>query len=225
MECKLVLEIFRFDCKTDYLPYYTKHVIKIDTKKTVADLLTLIKYDEKAFGYPTDKNAAIKINGKALLTKVKILNIKEFFGKELTLDPLDSRRVVKDLLINEDDFQARFDILDAFVDASDRKLYKSYVREYYSSPVVNLEEEYLGDALFALAYDMAVKYPERKTKILETIAKKDNGIWLHVNISNKFYPENSDLERKIVYLKNAILNDESIVDDFVDAQRNKAKGL
>ena len=225
MECKLVLEVFRFDCKTDYLPYYKKVVIKIDEEKTVADLLAVIKDDEKSFEYPTGVNAAIKINGKSLFTDAKIVEIKEFFGKELHLDPLNSKRAEKDLRINLDDFEAKFDILDAFVDASDRKVFKSYVREHYASPIVNMEDDFLGDGLFAFAYDMVQKYPERKTKMLEAIAKKDSGIWLHVNISNRLYPQDTSLEAKIVYLKNAILNDESITDSFVDAQRNISRGM
>ncbi len=85
MECKLVLEVFRFDCKTDYLPYYKKVVIKIDEEKTVADLLAVIKDDEKVFEYPTGVNAAIKINGKSLFTSIKIGEIKEFLEKNYSL--------------------------------------------------------------------------------------------------------------------------------------------
>jgi succinate dehydrogenase/fumarate reductase-like Fe-S protein len=225
MECKLVLEVFRFDCKTDYLPYYKKGVLKIDIQKTVADMLRLIKDDEKSFEYPIGANAAIKINGKSLFTDMKIEEVKDVFGKELQLDPLNSKRSEKDLHINTEDFDAKFDILDAFVDASDRKVFKSYIREHYASPIVNMEDEFIGDGLFAFAYDMVVKYPERRTKILESIAKKDSGIWLHVNISNRLYPQESELERKIVYLKNAILSDDDIVDAFVDAQRNISRGL
>ena len=225
MECKLILEVFRFNCKTDYLPYYKKVVLKIDGQKTVADLLAIIKEDESSFEYPKGKNAAIKINGKALFITQKLEDIKKFFGKELQLDPLSSKCSVKDLSMNEDDFEAKFDLIDAFVDASDRKVFKSYIREHYSSPIVNIEEDFVGDGLFAFAYDMVMKYPERKTKILEAISKKDSGIWLHVNISNKLYPVDVELERKVVYLKNAILNDESIVNSFVETQRNLSRGM
>ena len=30
MECKLELSVYRFDAKTDFLPYYKKHFITID---------------------------------------------------------------------------------------------------------------------------------------------------------------------------------------------------
>ncbi len=225
MGCKLVLEAFRFDCKTDYLPYYKKVLINIDENKTVADMLSMIKEDESSYGYPTGKNAAININGKSLFTSTKISNIKDFFGKELQLDPLNSKRVVKDLIMNEDDFNNSFDTLDAFVDASDKKVFQSYIKEHYASPIINMEDDFLGDALFAFAYDMIQKYPERKSSILEKISHKNSGIWLHINTSNRFYPQNSELERKIVYLKNAILDDESISNSFVDSQRKISRGI
>ena len=160
-----------------------------------------------------------------VLEKMLIKSIKDSFGKELQLDPLSSKRSEKDLRINMEDFDERFDLLDAFVDSSDRKIYKSYIREHYVSPIVNMEDDFIGDGLFAFAYDMVLKYPERKTQILESIAKKDGGVWLHVNTSNKLYPADVSLESKVVYLKNAILNDEKIKNDFVDSQRNLSRGM
>jgi len=219
MVSKLVLGVFRFNSKTDYLPYYKKLVIKIDMEKTVADLLAVIKDDEKVFEYPTDKNAAIKINGKALFTSEKLSNIVEYFGKELQLDPLNSKRATNDLCMNHDDFKNRFDVLDAFVDSSDKKLFSSYIREHYSSPIVNLEEEYLGDGLFCFAYDMIQKYAERKSQILNAISKQDIGVWLHVNISNKLFPENYDLERKVDFLKNEIIKQADSANNFVEKQK------
>jgi len=219
MVSKLVLGVFRFNSKTDYLPYYKKIVIKIDMEKTVADLLAVIKEDEKVFEYPTDENAAIKINGKALFTTEKLSDVVSHFGKELQLDPLNSKRAINDLLMNYDDFEDRFDVLDAFVDASDRKLFKSYIREHYSSVVINLEEEYLGDGLFAFAYDMIQKYPERKSQILNSIAEKDIGIWLHINISNKLFPKNYELERKVDFLKNEIIKQADSANNFVEKQK------
>lgn len=220
MECKFILQVFRFNHKTDYLPYYKKHVIKIDTKKTVADLLCIIQEDEKSFGYPKEINAAIKINGKALFTNEKLEDIREFFGKELKLEPLSTKRVTHDLIINEEDFDSRFDVLDAFVDAEDRKVFKSYLREHCVSPIITIEEDFLGDGLFAFAYDMVQKYPERKEKILNTLCSKDLGIWLHVNISNKLYPPNTELESKIDFLKNEILKQNTPANSYVGALQN-----
>ncbi|WP_458701369.1 DUF5644 domain-containing protein [Sulfurospirillum sp. 1307] len=214
MECKLTLQVFRFNHKTDYLPYYRKHVVKIDEQKSVADLLAMVSENELDFGYEDKEFSAIKINNKSLFVSTKIKEVVDFFGNELTLEPLSPKRVEKDFIINTDDFNKKFDLLDAYVEGSDRKIYKSYIREYYSSPVVNLSDEYLGDALFAFAYDMIEKYPNMKDKILNAIALQD-GIWLHVNISNKLYPINFDLERKVEFLKNKIIKQETPANKYV----------
>lgn len=225
MECKLTLEVFRFNSKTDYLPYYKKHVIKIDENKKVSDLLALIKEDEKVFEYPVGKNAAIIINGLALFTNEKISAIKQSFGKELKLEPLNAKRATLDLTINDDDFQSKFDILDAFVDSGDRKVFKSYIREHYASPIINLDTAYLGDALFGFAYDMIEKYPLRKLEILNTIAKLDDGIWLHVNVSNKLFPKNTVLEKKIDFLKNELVKQDTPANKFVEVQQNISRNF
>lgn len=222
---KLVIEVFRFDSKVDYLPYYKKVTIEIDAKKSVADLLALIKDDESSFGYPTGENAAIRIDSKAIFTNEKIEDIREFFGEQWQLDPLSSKHSTKDLIINTEDFEAKLELFDAFVDSDDKEVYRSYIREHYTSPIVNLEEDFIGDGLFAFAYDMVQKYPDRRVEILESIAQKESGVWLHVNISNKLYPVNSELERKVVYLKNAIINEPSIVNNFVNAQRAISGGF
>jgi hypothetical protein len=35
---KTKIELFRFDSRTDYLPYYTKHSVSYSTNETLADL-------------------------------------------------------------------------------------------------------------------------------------------------------------------------------------------
>ncbi len=225
MECKLILEVFRFDCKCDYLPYYKKIVLKIDAKSSVADLLGSIGEDDSSFSYPVGPNAAININGKSLFVTETIGDIRDYFGDELRLDPLCTKHSIEDLRINHDDFDAKFDLLDALVDSEDRYLFKSYIREHYSSPMVNLEEDFVGDGLLGFAYDMIKKYPQRKTEILKSIADAKSGIWLHINISNRLYPNDTELERKVIYLKNAIMESEDIKNDFVVSLRDISRSM
>lgn len=105
MECKLALSVFRFDATTDFLPYYKKHFIKVDLAKTINDLFALIKEQDVSFDYPKDERAALKINGKALYTTATLEEIVEHFGKELTLEPLSTKRVTKDMMINDEEFE------------------------------------------------------------------------------------------------------------------------
>lgn len=207
MECKLTLQIFRFNCKTDYLPYFKKYVVCIDEEKSVHELLSLVQEDDKSVGFPAEENAAIKINGKALFTKQKLKDICEFFGKELVFEPLMQKRTTHDLIINDEDFKERFDILDAFVDSEDRKLYKNYIREHYCSDILYFEEDYIGDGLLTFAYDMIQKYPDQKLHILEAIEKYDFGIWNHINITKELFPTDCSLENRVNFLKNEIIKE------------------
>lgn len=216
MEYKLTLSVFRFDAKTDYLPFYKKVVLSVDGDSTVSDLLQTIKDDEKAFEYPKGRNAAIKINDLALFTKVKINEIVANFGKELKLEPLSFKRAIKDLTINSDDFTSRFDLLDAFVDSSDKKSYDKLIREFYASDILRYDETYIGDAILAFASDMIEKYPQRKEQILKAISDEDNGIWLHVDISNRLYPHDTSLQEKVEQLKGEIIREVPFANPFVE---------
>ncbi|NOX16288.1 MAG: hypothetical protein GXP61_09775 [Epsilonproteobacteria bacterium] len=202
---ELRLSVFRFDALSDYLPFYKKHIIKVDGDKTLDQLLAIIKEEDRLFDYPQDKNATIKISGKILSTSVKISDIVENFGAELTLMPMSKKRALKDLIINSDDFDEKFDLLDAFVDATDRKRYKDLIMYYYASDVFSYSDDFQGDALFLFAYEMIQKHSEQKGNILNILDNEENGIWLHTNICGKLFPADYDTENKINFLKNEIL--------------------
>ena len=200
MECKLELSVFRFDAKTDFLPYYKKHIIKIDKSKTLDDLLGLITEQDISFDYPKNEYAALKLNGKALFTNTGIEEIVEKFGKELTFEPLSIKRATKDMIINDDDFYASFDLLDAYVNSYDKVIFKSYILYHYSSSVLDLVDDFQGDALFAFAYDMIQKYPTHKKEILTVIANEHTGLFLHVKLCGKIYPCGAQVEELYEFL-------------------------
>lgn len=216
MECKLELSVFRFDAKTDFLPYYKKHIIKIDKSKTLNDIFALIVKDDLSFDYPKDEYAAIKLNGKALFTTVTVEEIVENFGKELTLEPLNTKRVVKDMIINDDDFYASFDLLDAYVDSKDKTTFKQYILYHYASSVLDLVDGFQGDALFAFAYDMIQKHPQRKKEILSVVANENTGVFLHVRLCNKVYPCAAQVEQKIILLKNEVMMLKPIANKLIE---------
>ncbi|MFK5881172.1 MAG: DUF5644 domain-containing protein [Sulfurospirillum sp.] len=205
MTYKLKLSVFRFDAKSDYLPFYKKHIIKINEDKTLDDLLAVIKEEDRLFDYPTGKNAAIKIAGVILFTDVKIGELVENFGDEFTLMPMSEKRALKDLIINNGDFYEKFDLLDPFVDSSDKKRFDELVVYHYASDTYRYNDEFYGDALFLFAYEMIEKYPSQKNKILNVLDSEDGGIWLHTNICGKVLPVDYKVEDKINRLKNEVL--------------------
>ncbi len=206
MAYKLRLSVFRFDAKCDYLPFYKKHFITIDGDETIDSLLAKIKEEERAFEYPTGKNAAISIAGKNLFTNVKLDDIVDNFGTEFTLMPMSEKRALKDLIVNRDDFDAKFDLIDAFVDSSDKKRFDELIIYHYASDIYRYSDDFQGDALFLFANEMIQKYPSQKRNILKIIDKK-SGIWLHTNICGKTFPTNFEVENSIDKLKNIALQE------------------
>ena len=205
MTYKLRLSVFRFDAKSDYLPFYKKHIIKISGDKTLDDLLGVIKDEDRLFDYPQGKNAAIQISGVNLFTDVKIDDIVKNFGTELTLMPMSEKRALKDLIVNDDDFYKKFDLLDSFIDSVDKKRFKELIVYHYASDVYKYEDNFQGDAFFLFAYDMIKKHPDQKNKILNILDDGSDGIWLHTNICGKVFPVDYEVENKINALKNNIL--------------------
>lgn len=205
MECKLALSVFRFDAKTDFLPYYKKYFVTIDSSKSVQDLLALIQAQDHTFDFPKGTLAALKINAKALFTNVSIDGVVNSMGKELTLEPLSTKRVTKDMIVDTGDFYKSFDLLASFVDAKDKPQFEQYIIYHYASSVLDMVEGFQGDALFAFAYDMIQKHPEQKEKILRVIADEKTGVFLHVRLCKKIYPCGADVEKKITALKNEVM--------------------
>ncbi len=205
MTYKLRLSVFRFDAKSDYLPFYKKHIIKIGEEKSLDELLKMIKEEDRLFDYPTDKTAAIKIGDKGLFTTVRIGDIVENFGTELTLMPLSEKRASKDLIINDKDFYERFDLIDPFVDSSDKARFKELMIYHYVSDTYKYDDSYQGDALFLFAYEMINKYQSQAKKILNLIDSETDGIWLHTNLCGKIFPIDYKIEEKINILKDEIL--------------------
>lgn len=224
MGYKLTLDVFRFDAKTDYLPYYKKFALTLEENAYVSDILEKIKEEEKDFGYSTDSNASVVINGSYLFTKTKLKAIIADFGKELTIDPISKKRVLKDLIINEDDFYTRFDILNAFVEAVDKRKYKKLIREFYASAMLSYNDDYIGDALFDFAYDMIEKYPEQEQNILSAIADEEGGIWQHIDVTNALYPFDDSLAEKVDILKNKIIKTLPHINHFVEKQSSLTSG-
>lgn len=204
MELELRLSVFRFDASCDYLPFYKKHIIKIDENKTLDDLLAVIKEEDRLFDYPVGKNAAISVLGKNLFTTTKLSSIVETFGKELTLLPMNQKRATKDLIINTDDFYKKFDLIDPFVVSADKKAFEKLITYHYASDIFDYTDDFQGDALFLFAYDMAKKYPGQSKHILSIIDNKKDGIWLHTDICNKVFPYDFEVEKKISDIKDEI---------------------
>lgn len=225
MTCKLVLSVYRFNTETDYLPYYKKYTISIDTDKTVADLLGCVKEEDPLFDFPTGDGIAVKINGKTLFTTTKVEDVIEALGKELLIESLKEKRSIKDLIINTDDFYGSFDLLSPFVEKVDRASYEKLIHLHYASEALEYNEEYQGAGLFVFAYDMIQKYPHLKADILKIIANERNGIWYHTPLTHHVLGDVSEYETKIDALKGELLALTPAVNSLVEKELARAESF
>jgi succinate dehydrogenase/fumarate reductase-like Fe-S protein len=197
MSVKLDTRTFFFNAKTDFLAYYKNHTIKIDEDKKVKDLLLEIQALEPTFEFK--KTATLlQINGIYVKGSLGIKKAVELFGSSWTIEPISTFRAVKDLIINDEDFIQKHEILGEFADEDDFKYYKSLILDYYSSDSLKYNQDYFGDSMFVYAHYLIEKYPAKKEQILKIIDDA-NGIWLYEKECNQYPP--SDISQKIDALK------------------------
>lgn len=197
---KLEVSLFRFDHKSDYLPYYTKNYIKVKNQKNLLDLLNTINV-EHPFGYENSLDFCVSVNGIYLSVDISVDELVKNFGKDLTIEPLSIRRSYTDLLINEDDFNQRLELLSPFISEGDKAIYQSYKIYFYASNTINYEYDYIGDALLLLASDLIKKDNSKEQEILEVIKDYECSVQFHTNLTNRIYNFDSAAEEKIALIK------------------------
>lgn len=193
---KLEISLFRFDKDSDYLPYYTKHFLKIESEKNLLDILKTIN-QTSSFGFAKSEDFDLVINGIYVKASITINELVQNFGKELTIEPSSIRRAYNDLLIDERDFEERINILEDFIDDEDVENYKNLKQYYYASNTLNYKSDYIGDSILILAYDLIQKNPKQKTHILSALNEVEVGAQYHTNLENRIYNFDSKIEEKI----------------------------
>ncbi len=221
----LELSIFRFDKKTDYLPYYKKYKIPYNENESLKDVLHVIKFQDPMFDFPTCKNAAVVINQKAVNLDENIKNIVKDFGKKLSIDPLSQKRSTKDLKIDTDDFDEIFYKIDAIAKSDDKDAYDKYIRYFYISSALTYDKEHFGTSAFLHVNNLIKKYPHLKHQLLCLIADENHGIWYHNCCDFKIYPEDENTEEIISNLKWQILQLDSTANEYVGKKIQEMKKL
>lgn len=199
MKNEIFIELFRFNDKTDYLPYYQKYTLKYKDNETINDLLIQMN-DIETFGFSYNMN--IKVNDVYVNASVLISDMVNRFSNEIRIDSICELRAHKDLLIDRSDFLEKLSILDSYIDAETNISYrKSTELAYYASNTLNYNRNYIGDHVLIIAADLIEKRFELKNEILEILTQHDNGIWLHTSLSNRL-TTNTEEEKiqKLVYL-------------------------
>ena len=197
---KLEISLFKFDKNSDYLPFYTKHFLKIKSEKTVLDILNTIN-DENPFGYENDENFDLVVNGLYTKASTQINELVEKFGKDLTIEPISIRRAGNDLIINDDDFNEKLSILNDFINQEDKKAYLNLKQYYYASNTLDYKSDYVGDSVLILAYDLIQADKTNENAILEVLKEQEIGASYHTSLENRIYNFDVSIEEKIVSIQ------------------------
>lgn len=197
---KLELRIFRFDKNKDYEAYYKPYVYETyENFASLYDLLLQVQEDDIYFDFDKNEDAYIKVNKQILPLFTPLEKLVKKLGFELCIEPLSTKRAIKDLIIDKNDFLDKYKYLAEFGNEGDKKLYERYDYLYYASEILEYHPDYMGDGVFYLAFKMIEKYPEKKMEILKILADRERGIFYHLPSKNE------KLENAIKTLQNEIL--------------------
>ena len=100
---ELHVELFKFDSKLDYLPYYKKYTIEYKEKDTILSILNKINSIDK-FSYEPIVEFNLKINGLYLNAGEYISNIVKLTNNNFIIEPVSIFRSTEDLVIDKTDY-------------------------------------------------------------------------------------------------------------------------
>ena len=201
---KFEISLFKFDCKSDYLPYYTPHFINIKDEKNLLDILNTLNKENK-FSFENNNFLCLCINGIYTSTSITCEDLFKHFGTDIKIEPLSTRRSYLDLLIDDEDFQEKLLLFNDYLDEDDKINYQSYKMYFYASNTLNFAKDYIGDAFLLLASDIIEKNNSLEKDILNICSQVECGIEYHTSLKSRIYDLDCNIENKINKLKNKLI--------------------
>lgn len=117
---EVTLSILRYDPEKDEKPYRKDYKIDVEPTFRILDCLDKIKWDidgsltyRRSCSHGICGSDAMKINGKNMLA-CQIL-VQDFKKKYITIDPLPALPIIKDLVVDMDDFFAKYEIIKPYL--------------------------------------------------------------------------------------------------------------
>ncbi len=206
MNNELLVELFRFNHKTDYLPYYKKYEATYGTNDTILDLLNNL-YKNETFSFNKVEEFGIKINNIFVRTTDLVEDIVNATSNEFRIEPVSSYRAIDDLTINNDDFFEKLAIFDKYLSNAQKENYAQNLQfEYYSSNTLNVNKEYIGDHSILIASDIIKTNPELKNEIIQLISDENNGVWYNTSKDNRILNINTEYKNQINTLLQEVTN-------------------
>src|SRR5512144_156498 len=109
-------KIFRYDPAVDSAPRYQKYTVQTKPEERILDCLNRIKWEQDgtlsyrmSCGHGVCGSDGMKINGRCALACQKL--VKDYQGGDVVLEPLPFFRVLKDLIVDMEDFLKRIEVL------------------------------------------------------------------------------------------------------------------
>lgn len=198
---KLEISLFKFDKNSDYLPYYTKHYLKIENEKNILDILNTINKTAK-LGFEKNSDFDLVINGVFVKASITLEEVIANFGEEITIEPISIRRACNDLLIDDNDFREKITILKDLAQEEDKLEYLKLKPYFYASNTLNYKNDYIGDAILILAYDLIKKNPAIANYILLALDDYEIGAQYHTSLEKRIYNFDMIIEEKIQIIQN-----------------------
>ena len=202
---KVNFKVFRFNADEDYLPYYENYDMEVTSEEVVLDILNRIKWDhDGSFSYRRSCRhgicgaCAIKVNGRSTLAcKESMTTMLEMFGNELTIEPLSTKRAIKDMIIDKGDFWKKHEDVTPYVvaDVEENPETENLVSPeeaeelneadlciqcgacHYACPVVEINEDFMGPAAFAAAYRFESDVRDSSESRLTDVNQMGSGVW------------------------------------------------
>ncbi|WP_103644765.1 HdrB C-terminal domain-containing protein [Campylobacter concisus] len=189
------IEIFRFNAKKDILSYFKPYFLEILDYANLDELFLHVKKIDPYF-QPT--TGFVKVNDVVVSTAEPLVNLYEKFTGELVISPLDEKRAVLDLEINDDDFWEKFKPFDKFCDQVDKEFYASLKPYFYADFVRDYESNFIGAAAIILAHHL---YKEEKNDEIMRLINNENGILIACKIDDFIFSGSEIYNEAIRFFK------------------------
>ncbi len=174
------IEIFRFNAKKDILSYFKPYFLEILDYTNLDELFLHVKKIDPYFQPIT---GFVKVNDVVVSTAEPLVNLYKKIADELVISPLDEKRAVLDLEINDDDFWEKFKPFDKFCDQADKEFYASLKPYFYADFVRDYEPNFIGAAAIILAQHLYKK--EKNDEIMRLINNENDFIFGGSEIYNE----------------------------------------
>jgi succinate dehydrogenase / fumarate reductase iron-sulfur subunit len=195
------VKVLRYSPETDKKPYWQNYDTEVEEDATILDVLNEIHWNiDGTLAYRRSCRSAIcgscamKVNGRNILACETPLHA--FKGKKLKIEPLPGFKIIKDLVVDLDEFFAKLERIKPYLilnkPVPDKEFHQSpedfeYIRDAIncilcgactsSCPSLWGNNDYLGPAALLKAYRFIFDSRDDGTDERLDIINDRNGIW------------------------------------------------